>query len=80
VLEFDKRGGMFGGGHDTYGRYTVAHEDADRVGYDEGHGHHRGGGMGGMVPGAALGAAGGFVGGMVAGEIVEEVFEGEDEE
>jgi sporulation-control protein len=31
VLEFDKRGGMFAGGHDTYGRYTVAHEDADRV-------------------------------------------------
>jgi sporulation-control protein len=31
VLEFDKRGGMFGGGHDSYGRYTVAHTDADTV-------------------------------------------------
>jgi sporulation-control protein len=29
ILEFDKRGGMFGGGHDSYGRYTVAHADAD---------------------------------------------------
>ncbi|GAA3343950.1 sporulation protein [Amorphoplanes nipponensis] len=29
VLEFDKRGGMFGGGHDSYGRYTVSHADAD---------------------------------------------------
>ncbi|WP_067495196.1 sporulation protein [Actinoplanes sp. TFC3] len=29
VLEFDKRGGMFSGGHDTYGRYTVPHSDAD---------------------------------------------------
>ena len=29
VLEFDKRGGMYGGGHDTYGRYTVGHADAD---------------------------------------------------
>jgi sporulation-control protein len=31
VLEFDKRGGLFGGGHDTYGRYTVPHEGADQV-------------------------------------------------
>ena len=31
VLEFDKRGGMFGGGHDTFGRYTVPHEGADQV-------------------------------------------------
>ncbi|OJF14020.1 sporulation protein [Couchioplanes caeruleus] len=29
VLEFDKRGGMFSGGHDTFGRYTVPHGDAD---------------------------------------------------
>jgi sporulation-control protein len=29
VLEFDKRGGMFGGGHDSYGRYTVPHADAE---------------------------------------------------
>ena len=29
VLEFDKRGGMFSGGHDAYGRYTVPHADAD---------------------------------------------------
>ncbi|MFY1705708.1 sporulation protein [Micromonospora sp. WMMA1923] len=31
VLEFDKRGGLFTGGHDSYGRYQVAHADADRV-------------------------------------------------
>ncbi|MBO3744251.1 sporulation protein [Actinoplanes flavus] len=29
VLEFDKRGGLFTQGHDTYGRYTVSHGDAD---------------------------------------------------
>jgi sporulation-control protein len=29
ILEFDKRGGMFTGGHDSYGRYTVPHADAD---------------------------------------------------
>ncbi|GLY95270.1 sporulation protein [Actinoplanes sp. NBRC 103695] len=31
VLEFDKRGGMFTGGHDSFGRYTVPHADADTV-------------------------------------------------
>ncbi|WP_121396901.1 sporulation protein [Micromonospora sp. M71_S20] len=31
VLEFDKRGGLFTGGHDSYGRYQAAHADADRV-------------------------------------------------
>ncbi|MBT0769080.1 sporulation protein [Kineosporia sp. J2-2] len=29
VLEFDKRGGLFRPGHDSYGRYTVSHADAD---------------------------------------------------
>ncbi|GIE89885.1 sporulation protein [Actinoplanes regularis] len=29
VLEFDKRGGLLHSGHDTYGRYTVAHQDAE---------------------------------------------------
>ncbi|AEV83279.1 Sporulation-control protein spo0M [Actinoplanes sp. SE50] len=29
VLEFDKRGGLFHSGHDTYGRYTVSHHDAE---------------------------------------------------
>ncbi|MEV4621582.1 sporulation protein [Asanoa sp. NPDC049573] len=29
VLEFDKRGGVFTGGHDAYGRYTVPHSHAD---------------------------------------------------
>lgn len=28
VLEFDKRGGLFTGGHDSFGRYTVPHSDA----------------------------------------------------
>jgi sporulation-control protein len=31
ILEFDKRHGMVTGGHDTFGRYTVGHEDADTV-------------------------------------------------
>ncbi|MFY1659159.1 sporulation protein [Micromonospora sp. WMMD1274] len=31
VLEFDKRDGLFTGGHDSYGRYHAAHADADRV-------------------------------------------------
>ncbi|WP_412099748.1 sporulation protein [Micromonospora ureilytica] len=31
VLEFDKRGGLFTGGHDSYGRYHAAHADADGV-------------------------------------------------
>ncbi|ADL44188.1 sporulation protein [Micromonospora aurantiaca (nom. illeg.)] len=31
VLEFDKRGDLFTGGHDSYGRYHAAHADADRV-------------------------------------------------
>ncbi|BCY07514.1 sporulation protein [Actinoplanes sp. L3-i22] len=29
VLEFDKRGGLFHSGQDTYGRYSVSHHDAD---------------------------------------------------
>ncbi|SCG70582.1 sporulation-control protein [Micromonospora halophytica] len=31
VLEFDKRGGLFTGGHDSLGRYHAAHADADGV-------------------------------------------------
>lgn len=31
VLEFDKRGGLFTPGHDSYGRYRVSHADADTV-------------------------------------------------
>ncbi|MFI1195552.1 sporulation protein [Micromonospora sp. NPDC020750] len=31
VLECDKRGGFLSAGHDVFGRYTVAHTDADRV-------------------------------------------------
>lgn len=31
VLEFDKRGGLFTGGHDSFGRHHAAHADADRV-------------------------------------------------
>ncbi|NBE80160.1 sporulation protein [Micromonospora rubida] len=31
VLEFDKRAGLFTGGHDSYGRYRAAHADADSV-------------------------------------------------
>nr|WP_269811375.1 sporulation protein [Kineosporia rhizophila] len=29
ILEFDKRGGLFRSGQDSFGRYTVAHADAD---------------------------------------------------
>lgn len=28
ILEADKRGGMFGGGHDAIGRFTVSHDEA----------------------------------------------------
>jgi sporulation-control protein len=31
ILEFDKRGAMFSGGHDSFGRYTVDHATADTV-------------------------------------------------
>ncbi|MET7706324.1 sporulation protein [Micromonospora sp. NPDC005413] len=31
ILECDKRGGFLSSGHDTFGRYQVAHTDADRV-------------------------------------------------
>ena len=31
VIEFDKRGGLFAGGHDSFGRYRVDHADADQV-------------------------------------------------
>ncbi|WP_344922269.1 sporulation protein [Plantactinospora mayteni] len=31
VLEFDKRAGLFTGGHDSYGRYRIEHTDADRT-------------------------------------------------
>ncbi|GIJ41450.1 sporulation protein [Micromonospora andamanensis] len=31
VLEFDKRGGLFTGGHDSFGRYHAAHADADHL-------------------------------------------------
>ncbi len=31
VLEFDKQAGLFMGSHDSYGRYRVAHADADRL-------------------------------------------------
>ena len=31
ILEFDKRGGMFSGGHDSFGRYTVDHATADTI-------------------------------------------------
>ncbi|MFY1696227.1 sporulation protein [Solwaraspora sp. WMMA2101] len=31
VLEFDKQAGLFTPGHDSYGHYRVAHDDADRL-------------------------------------------------
>jgi sporulation-control protein len=31
VLEIDKRGGLFGGGHDAFGRFTVEYAAADQV-------------------------------------------------
>ncbi|NLU78476.1 sporulation protein [Micromonospora sp. HNM0581] len=31
VLEFDKHGGLFTGGHDSFGRYRAGHADADSV-------------------------------------------------
>ncbi|HEV7709644.1 MAG TPA: sporulation protein [Asanoa sp.] len=35
VLEFDKRGGMFTGGHDAYGRYTVPHSHAETANWTQ---------------------------------------------
>jgi sporulation-control protein len=35
ILEFDKRGGMFSGGHDITGRHTVTHTDADTLDWPE---------------------------------------------
>ncbi|MEV4760938.1 sporulation protein [Micromonospora sp. NPDC049559] len=31
ILECDKRGGFFGGGHDSFGRYRVEHAEIDRI-------------------------------------------------
>jgi sporulation-control protein len=31
ILEFDKRGGVFSGGHDSFGRFSVAHTDVETV-------------------------------------------------
>ncbi|MGW0434817.1 sporulation protein [Micromonospora sp. NPDC003197] len=31
VIECDRRGGMFGGSHDTFGRYVVEHANVDQV-------------------------------------------------
>ncbi len=83
VLEFDKRGGMFVGGHDAYGRYTVPHshaETADWAQVVEGWVRQaidqrqaflasRGGfpGMGGHGHKSGHGHRGGGMGGMVAG-------------
>ncbi|MEV4637671.1 sporulation protein [Actinoplanes sp. NPDC049548] len=85
VLEFDKRGG----GHDSYGRYTVPHADADAVDWAEvvdgwiresmpavGHGHgYSHGHHGAGMGGVAAGVVGGLAAGYVAGEVMDEVFD-----
>ncbi|AGZ38887.1 Sporulation-control protein spo0M [Actinoplanes friuliensis DSM 7358] len=91
VLEFDKRGGMFSGGHDSYGRYTVPHSDADSADWAqvvdgwvrEALSHHQqpayggyGGGHGGHSRGhGAGGVVAGVAGGLAAGYVAGEVME-----
>ena len=91
VLEFDKRGGMFSGGHDSYGRYTVPHADAETVDWAqvvdgwvrEAVSHHQsyGGGYGGRGHsgghgrGHGSGMVAGVAGGLAAGYVAGEVME-----
>ncbi|MEU7903958.1 sporulation protein [Actinoplanes sp. NPDC049118] len=89
VLEFDKRGGMFGGGHDSFGRYTVPHADADSadwaqvvdgwvreaLSHRQSYGSPAHGGHGrGHGPGMG-GVVAGVAGGMAAGYLAGEVME-----
>ncbi|GIG69301.1 sporulation protein [Phytomonospora endophytica] len=93
VLEADRRGGVFGGGGDDFGRWVFPHEVALRTDWeglvDEwltdvasrgGHHGQRGSGFGGGAVAASV--AGGLVGGMVLGEVFDEigdVFDGDDD-
>jgi sporulation-control protein len=88
VLEFDKRGGMFSGGHDAYGRYTVPHADADTTDWaavvdgwvrealsrHQSHGRPAYGGHGRHGSGMG-GMVAGVAGGMAAGYLAGEVME-----
>ncbi|HEY1179420.1 MAG TPA: sporulation protein, partial [Phytomonospora sp.] len=88
VLEADRRGGVFGGGGDAFGRWVFPHEVASRTDWegeigrwlDEvarrgvGHGGHGHRGHGGMGAGGVVaGAAAGIVGGMVLGEVFDDM-------
>ena len=89
VLEFDKRGGMFSGGHDSYGRYTVPHADANTTDwaqvvdgwvrqalshYQAVPGYGRGPGRGHHGPGMG-GMVAGVAGGMAAGYLAGEAID-----
>ncbi|HEY1179659.1 MAG TPA: sporulation protein [Phytomonospora sp.] len=80
VLEADRRGGVFGGGGDDFGRWIFPHEVALRTDWEgmvdgwltevasrTGHHGHRAGGA------VVAGVAGGLVGGMVLGEVLDEI-------
>ncbi|MET8153373.1 sporulation protein [Actinoplanes sp. NPDC049668] len=91
VLEFDKRGGMFGRGHDSFGRYTIPHADADSadwaqvvdgwvreaLAHRQSYGPPVHGGHGhGRGHGSGMGGlVAGVAGGMAAGYVAGEVME-----
>jgi sporulation-control protein len=88
VLEFDKRGGMFTGGQDSFGRYTVDHASADTldwtqqvdawirqaVEHRQNHGGYGGHRHGGHGSGMG-GVLMGAAGGLAAGYVAGEVID-----
>lgn len=90
VLEADRRGGMFGGGGDQFGRWVFPHETSLRTdwagllhgwlndvaarGGHHGHGHHGHHGHHGDGIGIG-GVAAGVAGGIVGGMVLGEVFD-----
>ncbi|MDW5330090.1 sporulation protein [Plantactinospora sp. KLBMP9567] len=78
IIECDKRGGMFSGGHDTVGRYTAEHAGVDQVDWRQrvegwlaqtvqSYGRHGGMGQHHGHPGKQGHHGGHGMGGMVAG-------------
>ncbi|MGH8794496.1 MAG: sporulation protein [Stackebrandtia sp.] len=89
VLEADRRGGAFGGGGDSFGRFHVSHDEAEEYDWaavvkawlakvaERSSGHHgHGGGRGMGAGGMIAGAAGGAVGGMILGGMLGDAGEG----
>ncbi len=89
VLEADKRGGPFSGGHDALTTITVGHDDSrdwnaeidewmrrlteQRASHAHAHHHGSGPGAGAALAAGAAGLAVGVAGGMVAAEVVDEI-------